>query len=150
MVEPLRITHEVLFRGRTLTETSRGEFIEFTPDSEEHTTASNIVVPDDYGVVTLWDSGDVGLTDFSIAFLVTDKPLVLELHSSGGNRSLAIKLVADVPYYIHGSGILTSNSGSIVSDGSETTDFDSVDRIRVQRNVADGNGDASVNWYIFE
>jgi len=105
------------------------------------------IVADNYGVVTLWEDGDGGITDFDFGYLESDKECLVELHDAESDISIVRPLKPGLPFYIHNEKVKAAAS-NILSDQSETTDFDSLDRIKVQRNVAEDEGDARVRFVL--
>ena len=107
------------------------------------------VVEDGYGVQTLWSTGDGGFGTFVIGFIETDQDCIVELYDSASGIAVARPLKAKVPYYLHNSS-MDAVAGDILTDGSESSLAREIERIKVQRNVADGEGDANVRLLLFE
>ena len=107
------------------------------------------VVPDEYGVVTLWEQGDGGITNFDFGYIETDQDCLVELHDASSGISVVRPLKAGVPWYIHNEKVKAA-ANDILTDQTQTTSFDKVDRIKVQRNVADNEGDARVRFVLIE
>lgn len=102
------------------------------------------VVADDYGVEVLWLTGDGGLTGYDFLWLESDVAVVLELGSVGNAFE----------QFVVGPGhpiSLCANQVAIsaVQDGVQST-LHTVDKISVQRNVADGQGDATVTLLLIK
>lgn len=112
--------------------------------------STQVTVADNYGTATLWTTGDGGLTTFTHGFILSDQDLVVELRTDNGTPEYAsIFVKANVLTFIPAktSGNTTETlDGAILVDG---TDFDDVDRIEVQRDVADAIGDATVDLWLF-
>ena len=143
------ITHELRYLGKVLTDRTRERPITFSPDTDHYLEARNVDIADKYGVVTLWSSGDAGMTTFTLALAIADRECLIELHDASSNISIVRPLKKNIPLYIHNSKVKAA-VGDILTDGSETTSFDNIDRVRVQRNTADASGNALVEWFIFE
>ncbi len=122
-----------------------------TPVSVTLTTGlvheTRAVVADNYGVETLWTTGDGNLDTFEFLWFLSDADVFLELRTDMGTAEYAILPVqANVPFILVGDDA----AGTIVSrlDGAqliEDTDWAQIDRITVCRNVADALGDATVH-----
>jgi len=108
------------------------------------------VIADDYGEDVLWETGDGGMDTFSHGFIYSDKDVWLQMRNTQGTPQYILrKIDANVLTEITGT---TGGSTSALIDGAdlvEATDWDQVDQIRVQRDEADGEGDASVSLYLF-
>jgi hypothetical protein len=111
---------------------------------------SNIVA-DDYGVETMWGSTGGGVTAYSYGYIYSSHEVWVELRSSHASPEYAlIKVPANVltalPSEIGAQASAARLDGAALVDG---TDYDAVDRIQVQRDAADGEGDATVSLYLF-
>lgn len=106
-------------------------------------------VADDYGVATLWASGDGGISTFEVGWLLSDQDLLVELRNDNATAEhVVLEVKAGMPLMLAGEQ-MDAVEAAPLSDGVQTTVSDSVDRIRVQRNVADDEGDASVRLILF-
>ena len=107
---------------------------------------STITVEDDYNVETIWAAGDGGLTTFDQGIILSDQDVLVEMRNDAGSAEFAlIQVRANTPFYF-GPFLAAGTAGELV-DGAESvenTDFDSIDRIQIQRNVADNVGNATV------
>lgn len=106
------------------------------------------VISDNYGYDTLWSSGDGGLDTFTQGFLYSDQDLLVELVTTGPTYcllTLPANVLTPVPAACLGSTSESFGSGLLESG----TDFFPTTGIKVQRNVADGVGDAAVDLFLF-
>jgi hypothetical protein len=102
-------------------------------------------IPDNYGVATLWEDGDGGFTTYTSFWIESDKDVLLALSATGEATSERIKISAGAPVYLAENVVPTAG---FVNE-TETT-MASVDQITVQRNEADGEGDARVRLILFK
>jgi len=111
---------------------------------------TGVTIADAFGEDVLWSKGDGGIDTFSHAFIFSTQELFVELRTDNGTPEyVLIRIPANVFAFLPGvAGGDTTESidGADLTDG---TDFDDVDQIRVQRDEADGEGDATVDLYIF-
>ena len=107
---------------------------------------STVTVADNYNLETLWTSGDGGVSTFTHALILSDNDILVELRTDNGTPEFSlIQVKANCPTYI--GGFSASGTATALTDDTqsvEDTDFDSIDRIQAQRNVADAVGDATV------
>lgn len=105
------------------------------------------VVEDDYGVETLWTTGDGNLDTFEFLWFMTDAAVFLELRTDmATDEYLILPVQAYVPFILAGDDAAGIDADRL--DGAvlvEATDYAQVDRIRVCRDVADAAGDATVH-----
>ena len=107
------------------------------------------VVADDYGQDVLWTAGEGGMDTFEVMLVKTDADIVLELRTTAaGLNQIAQIAVAAGPWTLiskdKAGGYAAASTvfdGSVLVDG---TDYDAIDRIEAYRDVADGQGDATV------
>lgn len=109
-----------------------------------HTTAT---VADNYTKVTLWQNGDGGLDTFDVLLFESDADVLLELveDRTGSPLYSTINVTANNPVRLTADDIVNVASSS---GGATTTDV--IDEISVQRNVADGVGDANVELVLLD
>lgn len=108
-------------------------------------------VADNYGTKTLWTTGDGGITTFSFGLIISTQDLWVAFRNddSGTPEYVKIFIKANVPTFIPakaGGNTTESLDGAVLVDN---TDYADVDRIEVQRDAADGVGDAVVDFYLF-
>lgn len=119
-------------------------------DDDKYFAVSKATVADNYGAAILWTTGDGGFTTFSHGVLIADKDVFVEFRSDNASPEYALLLIkAGCPMYFGpsmGAGTTERVDGAVLTDN---TDFDTIDRIEVQRNVADAAGDAKVTLFLF-
>jgi hypothetical protein len=118
--------------------------------SSQQFCSTQVIVADNYGTVTLWTTTDGGLTTFTHGWIFSDQDVVVELRTDNVSpeyASIFVKANVLTAITAKTSGNTTETlDGAILVDG---TDFDDVDRIEVQRDVADAIGDATVDLILF-
>ncbi len=106
-------------------------------------------VTDNFGIETLWQTGWGGIDTFEYLFFLSDLDVYLELANTDTDPDERVILFVrgGIPLMIPGGlmGGFTSDTSrldaSILVSG---TDYDNVTWIKVQRNVEEGVGDATV------
>ena len=110
-----------------------------------------VVVEDDYGRVTLWATGNGGVSDFTWGLIVSDSDLLIEVKNNFGTPQYSLRnIVANIPYYFgyYASGGTTERlSGTAVVVSG--TGFGPVTQIKVCNNVAESVGDATLSFFLF-
>lgn len=111
------------------------------------------VVADDYGTVTLWQTGDGGVDTFDLLILETDADVFVELRNDQSTDEFLLLFVpANHPLVLVSDDVgAVQTTGRI--DGADLvdgTDYGQVDQIVVQRDVADDVGDANVRLLLFD
>jgi len=114
--------------------------------SDEHFSARAIVA-DSYTAVTMWTAGDSGVSDFDVGIILSDQTVLAEFRSTSTVGYAAIGITANVPF-IFSSNDFVAKASAIIATTSQTTPL-LIDRIVVQRNVANGQGDADVTLMLF-
>ena len=106
------------------------------------------MVADDYGVETLWTTGDGNLDTFEFLWFLSDANVFLEFRTDMGTEEfLVLPVQANVPFIL----VRDDAAGHTTTtrlDGSqlvEDTDWAQIDKIAVCRNEADAAGDATVH-----
>lgn len=107
-------------------------------------------IADNYGEDILWASGDGGLDNYTHGFIYSDQDLIVELKTDNGTPEYVLlevkaNVIASLPA-IAGGNTTESIDGAVLVDG---TDYDDVVQIRIQRDVADAVGDATVSLFLF-
>lgn len=136
-------------RGLTSSENEpfgeRAEFNSFGLTGRIHKTLT--LVADNYQEETLWQTGQGGITTFLLAFIRSDKDILIEVRNDDGTPEFALlEAKADIIAVFGGvcsGGTATSFQGDGTINTQDTHQAD-IDRIQVKRNVADGVGDAIV------
>ena len=106
------------------------------------------IVADSYTAVTMWTAGDSGVSDFDVGVILSDETVLAEFRSTAGTPDYAaIGITANIPFIFSSDDFVANTSAIITSTSSTTTNL--IDRIVVQRNVADGQGDADVTLILF-
>lgn len=109
-------------------------------------------VADAYGNDVLWEDGAGGFDSFELGLIVSNQDLAVELRNDNGTADAVLVFIeANIPFYFGPS--LGAASGSEAVDGSDledNTDYHTVDQIAVQRDEADGEGDAEVELWLFK
>ena len=146
----LTIRHEVRNEaGHTLTPTTIFEPVTLSLTNGT-VYRTSVVIPDAYGTDVVWQTGGGGFDSFELGLIVSNQDLALEFRTDAGTAGYATTLLkANVPYYFSPK-LGTANAATL--DGDELvddTDYNDVDRISVQRNVADNQGDALVRLWLF-
>jgi len=143
----LKITFEALVNSLKIGD--RNVPIEITL-SDPAFAVENLNVADNFGTKIPWTTLDGGLTAYAFGLIISDQDLFVELRNTVGTPQFAlVKVKAGVPTFIPGIvGATTTEKldGAVLVSG---TDFQVVDRIEVQRDAADGVGDATVDLYLF-
>jgi hypothetical protein len=115
----------------------------------------NIVVADNYGAKTLWTSPGGGITSFDWLLFTTNRDVYIELVNTvpATDERLLLKVLAN-SYLVLPSSVMggyASNTSRL--DGAalvSATDFNLITEIRVQRDAADLDGDASVRLVLID
>lgn len=107
------------------------------------------VVADNFGIETLWTTGAGGVDTFEYLFLLSDVDVYVELANTDTSPDERVLLLArgGIPLIIPGGLV-----GGFASDVSRLdasvlvsgTDYDNITWIKVQRDEAEGVGDATV------
>jgi len=105
------------------------------------------IVADAYTAVTMWTAGDSGVSDFDVGVILSDQTVLAEFRSTGTTGYAAIGIAANVPF-VFSSDDFVAKASAVVSTTVQTS-TNLLDRIVVQRNVADGQGDADVTLMLF-
>jgi len=109
-------------------------------------------VADAYGNDVLWEDGAGGFDSFEVGLILSDQDIAVELRNDNGTADAVLVFVeANVPFYFRPE--LGAVAGSEAIDGSDLvddTDYHTVDQIAVQRNAADGEGDAAVELWLLK
>ncbi len=112
--------------------------------------AENKTIADNFTADILWTTGEGGMNTFELGLIKSNVAVVMELRTDNSTAEFVLlNIPANVPVYFGakvGGNTTESLDGAILVDG---TDFDDVDRIEVQRDVADVTGDATVDLYLF-
>lgn len=135
-----------------------GFVIEGSPSIEQEITLAtgqllqvlDKVVPDDYGSEVLWTAGEGGMTAYTHGFLFSDQDVWVELKTDNATPEYVLlevkaNILTALPAKAGGDSVESLDAALLV-DG---TDYDDVARIEVQRNAADGVGDAIVDLFLF-
>jgi hypothetical protein len=104
-------------------------------------------VPDNYLDQILWTAGDGGIDDFDVLYVESDEDIFLELRNTQAtDEFVLLEVKAGVPLILRSDDVAGYQSTTRLDDAElvEATDYDQVDRITAQRNVADDEGDATV------
>lgn len=106
-------------------------------------------IADNFGNETLWTADDGNINNFSYLLVVTDADIVLELvNTTPATDERALLFVkANCPLLIPGQSFGGYASNTSRLDGAVlvlATDYNNINQIRAQRNVATGNGSANV------
>lgn len=114
-------------------------------------SVENLTVADNFGTATPWTTGDGGLTTFSFGLILSNQDVWVELRNddSGVPEFVQLFVKANVPTFLPakvGGGTTERLDGAVLVDN---TDYADVNRIEVQRDAADGVGDATVDLYLF-
>ncbi len=122
-----------------------------TPNQSETLTDAEMfesvrTVPDNYGVATLWEDGDGGFTTYDTLWIESDKDVLLSLGSTADASAERIKIAANIPVHLAVNQVAAVGTLSDV----EATVMTAVDEIKVKRNVADGEGDATIRLILFK
>lgn len=116
---------------------------------------TNVVIADNYEQKTLWQSGDGGVTSFDHLLFLASADVFLEIANTA--TSPDERMIVFVP----ANALVSLPSryvGAYVSDTSrldgvemvEATDYDEITEIRVQRNAADLEGDATIRLVLID
>lgn len=112
-------------------------------------SVESLTVTDNFGTATLWSSTGP-LAVFTFGVVISNQDLFVQFRNDNGSpKYMILEIKAGIPFYF-GSKMGTSSSN--IAGGAELLDgtaFDDVNQIIVQRNVADGEGDAAVSLYLF-
>jgi len=109
---------------------------------------TTVTVADDYAVENLWTTGDGGVESFKLALILTNQNILVEMRNDDGTpKFIESRVVANCPCYLGDAS--AGGTSSIFTDGTETTAEGAIDRIEAQRNVANGQGDATVTLVLF-
>ncbi len=107
------------------------------------------VIADNFGQDTLWTTGQGGIDTFEYLFFLSDVDVYLEVANTdtSPDERFLVLVRGGIPLVIPGG--LMGGYGSDTSrlDGSVlvlSTDYDNITEIRVQRDEAEGVGDATV------
>lgn len=125
---------------------------------EEITTVSGeyylhkAVIADNYGRETLWQSSVGGISDFRLLYIEADAQVHVELRTDNATPEYALfKCGPGTPLMFTandlGADAVESLDGAALVEG---TDFDQINRIVVQRDEAESEGDANVTILLIE
>jgi len=121
--------------------------------TNDHVYEVRTQIDDNYLDEVIWTTGDGAVDTFELLWFVSDADVFLELRNTQAtDEFLLIECKANVPIIISSDDIGGNDSGtSHINDIQllEATHFDQCDQITVQRNVADGAGDATVHLVLF-
>lgn len=125
--------------------------IELTVDGQVYDTG-NVTIADNFGTAVLWDAtagSNGGISSFDHLFFTSNADVWIELvNTVPATDERAYIFVPANTYLVLPSryiGALATNTSRL--DGAnlvEATDFDEITQIKVQRDEADGVGDATV------
>lgn len=104
-------------------------------------------VDDNYLDEVLWTTGDGNIDDFDFLWFESDADVFLELRNTmSPDEFLLIEVKADIPLMLSSDNVGSYATTTRLDDAQlvEATDWDQVDQITVQNNVADEAGDATV------
>ncbi len=109
------------------------------------------ILADNYTADVLWTAGEGGKDTFELMMIVSDVAVFIGIRNDAGSPEYAVHQLAPNIPFILGSDDLYANTtdvldGAILVDG---TDYNQIDRIEVQRDVADGIGDAKVKIWVW-
>lgn len=155
MAETLNLTWHFNVTGKPDVTGHSGDGNEPTPVTLSLTngtpTYTEKIIADSYGVDILWTVGEGGRDTFQLAIIVSDKAVFVGRRNDAGTDEFAVDhLHPNIPFifnddlYANTTDVL---DGAVLVDG---TDFNQIDRIEVQRDVADGVGDAKVRLWMWE
>jgi len=149
MAVTLKIRQALIVDGRevegsTLTSQS------ISLSSGQQYTVEGKTIADDYGEDVLWATGDGGLDTFTHGFIKSDQDVFVELQTDNATPEyILLEVKANVLTPLPGKAGGDDTESIDGSDLVDGTDYDDVDQIRVQRNAADAQGDATVSLYLF-
>ena len=104
-------------------------------------------IDDNYLDEVLWTTGDGAVDDFDFLWFESDADVFLELRNTRSpDEFLLFEVSADIPFMLSSDDVGAYDTTTRIDDAQlvEATDFDQVDQITVQNNVADAAGDATV------
>ena len=108
------------------------------------------LLADNFTADIFWTKGEGGMDTFTHGFVFSNQDVVVELRTDKGTAEFVLLFIRAnelTPLAVKVGGNTTESlDGLILVDG---TDFDDVDRIEIQRDVADAVGDATVSLYLF-
>jgi len=109
------------------------------------------VIADNYTEDSLWTAGEGGADTFTHGFILSDQDLWVQLRNddTGAVEYVRIFVKANVLTFLPGkcAGNTTDAlDGAILVDN---TDYADVNKVEVQRDVANAIGDATVSLYLF-
>lgn len=115
------------------------------PHYAEHTIADN------YGKDVLWTAGDGGKDTFELCIIVPSVAVFVELRNDASTPDFVLmQLAANMPLLLTTDDMGHATSTALDSAVLvEATDYDQVDRIEVNRDVADAVGDAIVKLWMW-
>lgn len=105
-------------------------------------------IADNYGYDAIWTKGDGGLDTFEVALIYSDADVVLELKTDNATPEYILLKIQGGVWHIlltsddMGGDTVASIDGAVTVDG---TDYDQIQEISAQRDVADAAGDAIVH-----
>ena len=109
----------------------------------------NVIVADNFGTATLWQTGQGGLTAPAYILFISDKDIFIEIANTTPNPDermlFEVKANALLAMPADVMGAYASNTSRL--DGAvlvSATDYNAITEIKVQRDVADLVGDANV------
>lgn len=109
----------------------------------------NVTVADNFGTATLWQANQGGMASFSYLILLTNADIYVELANTvpATDERLLFKVPANTICVLPSSvmGGFASNTSRL--DGAvlvSATDYNLITDVKVQRDVADAVGDATV------
>lgn len=110
------------------------------------------IVADDYEDEVLWTIGDGNLDTFELLWFKSDADVFIELRNTQAtDEFILIEVKAGVPLILTSDDIAGYDTATRFDDAAliRATDFETCDRITVQRNVADAAGDAVCHLVLF-
>lgn len=120
--------------------------------TNDHVYEVRTQIDDDYLDEVIWTTGDGAVDTFELLWFVSDADVFLELRNTMvGDEFILIECKANVPILISSDDIAGHDTATRFDDAQliEATDWDQCDQVSVQRNVADGAGDATVHLVLF-
>ncbi len=140
---------EVSLGGELKEAGSRTVAKEITVDGQVYEVRA--VVADNYLDEILWTSGDGNIDNFDFLWIESDKNVFVELRNTQAtDEFLLFEVKANIPFVLASDDVAGYQTATRFDDAAliEATDFDQVDRITVQNNVADAAGDANVRMIL--
>lgn len=150
MAVTLEVRQALIIDGRVVTGSKISNQSVTLTNGQAYVVESKTIA-DAYGEDALWASGDGGLDTFTNGWVYSDQDIVLQLRNDDTSTPeyallfvRANELTA-IPAKI-GGGTADRLDGAALVDNADYAD---VDLIEVQRDAADGSGDAAVTLALF-